>query len=264
MTACFVTGTDTDAGKTFITTGLMAAARRRGLTAAGGKPVASGCERTPLGLRNADAVAIQAQCQPALDYDAINPIALEPAIAPHIAARETGVALSLSSLEIPMRSLLARGADFTLIEGAGGWRVPLNDQESLSDLAIALALPVVLVVGVRLGAINHARLTLEAIRHDGLTVAGWVANVIDPEMPRCQQNLDSLTEWLSEQGGVPCLGTVPWLEKEPWLGKAPWLQAPWLQAPSAERVADFLDIEPLLIATAATAADENPKPGYTE
>ncbi|KAA0015780.1 dethiobiotin synthase [Salinicola corii] len=250
MNAYFVTGTDTDAGKTVIATGLMAAARRRGLAVAGGKPVASGCEPSPQGLRNADALAIQTQCHPALPYEVINPFAFEPAIAPHIAAREAGVALSLSSLKIPMRSLLAHGADFTLIEGAGGWRVPLNDKESLSDLAIELALPVVLVVGVRLGAINHARLTLEAIHRDGVRVAGWVANVVDPELPRRQQNLDSLVEWLSEQGGAPCLGTVPWLEK-----------APWLQAPSAERVADFLDVEPLLTTTAET---ENPNPGFIE
>ena len=229
MTACFVTGTDTDAGKTVVTAGLMLAARRRGLTVAGGKSVASGCERTPLGLRNADALAIQAQCHPALPYDAINPFAFEPAIAPHIAAGEAGIPLTLASLERPMRSLLARNADLTLIEGAGGWRVPLNERESLSDLAIALALPVVLVVGVRLGAINHARLTLESIRGDGLTVAGWVASGIDPDLPRCRQNLDTLAGWLGEQGGVPCLGVVP-----------------WLPSPSAERVADFLDIDPLL------------------
>lgn len=224
--AFFLTGTDTDAGKTFIATGLLAGARRRGLTTAGGKPVASGCERTPRGLRNADALAIQAQCRPALDYGAINPVTFEPAIAPHIAAREASAALSVSALEQPMRALLARGADLTLIEGAGGWRVPLNDRESLSDLAVALGLPVLMVVGVRLGAINHARLTWEAIHGDGLTVAGWVANVIDPGMPRLQENLDSLEAWLGQKCGVPCLGVVP-----------------WLTSPCADRVADFVEID---------------------
>ncbi|WP_110655807.1 dethiobiotin synthase [Salinicola halimionae] len=250
MNAYFVTGTDTDAGKTVVTAGLLAAARRRGLTTAGGKPVASGCERTPQGLRNADALAIQAQCHPMLPYEAINPFAFEPAIAPQFAAREAGVSLALSALELPMRALLARRADITLIEGAGGWRVPLNDHQSLSDLVIALALPVVLVVGVRLGAINHARLTLEAILHDGLTIAGWVANVIDSELPRRQENLGSLIHWLSEEAGVPCLGVVPWLEKEP-----------GLQVPSAERVADFLNIEPLLASSANT---QTPDHGYIE
>lgn len=227
--AFFITGTDTDAGKTLVTSGLLAAARHQGLTTAGGKPVASGCERTVEGLRNADALAIQAQCRPALDYDTINPVAFEPAIAPHIAAAEANVALSVSALAAPMRALLAREADLTLIEGAGGWRVPLNERESLSDLAVALALPVIVVVGVRLGAINHARLTLEAIRHDGLPVAGWVANGIDPRMPRREENLNSLAGWLGEEGGVPCLGVVP-----------------WLATPAPERVADCLELEPLI------------------
>lgn len=230
--AFFITGTDTDAGKTLVTTGLLAAARRRGLTTAGGKPVASGCEWEVEGLRNADALAIQAQCRPALDYDTINPIAFGPAIAPHIAAHAAGVDLSVSRLAVPMRRLLSRGADLTLIEGAGGWRVPLNERESLSDLAVALALPAVLVVGVRLGAINHARLTLESIQHDGLPVAGWVANVIDPRMPRLEENLDSLAGWLGEEGGVPCLGVVP-----------------WLATPAPERVADCLELDPLINAT---------------
>ena len=142
--AFFITGTDTDAGKTLVTSGLLAAARRRGLTTAGGKPVASGCEWGVEGLRNADALAIQAQCRPALDYDTINPVAFEPAIAPHIAAAEANVALSVSALAAPMRALLTcRAADLTLIEGAGGWRVPLNERESLSDLVVALALPVI-------------------------------------------------------------------------------------------------------------------------
>lgn len=229
MRAYFVTGTDTDAGKTVITTGLMAAARRRGLTVAGGKPVASGCEPTPQGWRNADALAIQAQCHPALPYETINPFAFEPAIAPHIAAREAGVALDIPRLAEPMRTLLERGADLTLIEGAGGWRVPLNERESIPELAMALDIPVVLVVGVRLGAINHARLTLEAIRCDGVRVAGWVANILEPDTPRLEENLEALTYWLGEQGGAPCLGVVPWL-------------APL----DAETTADFLDLEPLL------------------
>jgi dethiobiotin synthetase len=111
MNAYFLTATDTDAGKTLVTAGILAAARRRGLTTAGGKPIASGCERTPEGLRNADALAIQAQCQPALAYDAINPVALAPAVAPHIAALEAGMSVNVAALAPPMRALLARGAD---------------------------------------------------------------------------------------------------------------------------------------------------------
>ncbi|WP_251978374.1 dethiobiotin synthase [Salinicola avicenniae] len=242
MTAYFLTGTDTDAGKTVIATGLLAAARRRGLTTAGGKPVASGCERTSAGLRNTDALAIQAVCEPRLDYAAINPVALAPAIAPHIAAREAGEPLTVARLAPPMRSLLADGSGFTVIEGAGGWRVPLAGNESLSDLARELGLPVILVVGVRLGAINHARLTLEAIQRDGLRVAGWVANIVEADMPRMEDNLDALSYWLGEQGGVPCLGVVP-----------------RLTAPTPAAVADLLDIDPLL--SRSMAGGNNPQDG---
>ncbi|MCF5602731.1 dethiobiotin synthase, partial [Pseudomonas syringae] len=154
--AYFITGTDTDAGKTTVAAGLLHAARLAGLSTAAGKPVASGCVMTAQGLRNADALALQAECSVELDYDEVNPLALEPAIAPHLAAREAGVALTVESLLQPMRHILSKQADFTLIEGAGGWRVPLAGERNLSDLAIALKLPVILVVGVRLGCINHA------------------------------------------------------------------------------------------------------------
>ncbi|OHV07526.1 dethiobiotin synthase [Kushneria phosphatilytica] len=232
--AFFVTGTDTDAGKTVIAAGLLAAARRRGLSTAAGKPVASGCTRTPHGLRNTDALALQRECRPELAYEMINPVALEPAIAPHIAAREVGIELTVSALAAPMRTLLARQADLTLIEGAGGWRVPLNEHESLCELPHALALPVVLVVGVRLGAISHARLTLEAIERDGLRVAGWVANVIEGDTARLAENLDTLKHWLGldrdhAMGRAPCLGVVPRLAD-----------------PEPERVADYLDIDELM------------------
>src|SRR5690606_6895524 len=135
----------------------------------------------------------------------VNPVAFEPAIAPHLAAREAGVALTVQSLFIPMRQILDMQADFTLIEGAGGWRVPLADQDNLSDLAKALNLPVILVVGVRLGCINHALLTAEAIARDGLQLAGWVANIIDSATSRLEENLATLGERLL----APCLGRVP-------------------------------------------------------
>lgn len=207
--AYFITGTDTDAGKTTVAAGLLHAARLNGLTTAAGKPVASGCVVTPQGLRNADALALQAECSIPLSYDEINPVAFEPAIAPHLAAREAGVALTVRSLLQPMQHILSKQADFTLIEGAGGWRVPLADQSNLSDLAIALGLPVILVVGVRLGCINHALLTAEAIARDGLHLAGWVANVTDGKTSRLEENLATLAERLP----APCLGRVPRLKK---------------------------------------------------
>jgi dethiobiotin synthetase len=206
MTAAFfIAGTDTDVGKTTVAAGLLHAARRNGLSTLGAKPVASGCDVTPKGLRNSDALALIAESSVKLPYEQVNPFAFEPAIAPHLAAREAGVALGVQGLLTPMRHILAQQADFTLIEGAGGWRVPLSDQANLSDLAMALKLPVILVVGVRLGCISHALLSAEAIARDGLHLAGWVANVIDSKTSRLEENLATLAERLP----APCLGRVP-------------------------------------------------------
>lgn len=206
--AYFIAGTDTDVGKTCIAAGLLHAAQLNGLSTLGAKPVASGCEVSAKGLRNADALALMAQSSIKLPYEQVNPFAFEPAIAPHLAAREAGVALTVAGLLAPMRGVLDQGADFTLIEGAGGWRVPLSDQANLSDLAVALQLPVILVVGVRLGCINHALLSAEAIARDGLQLAGWVANIIDARTSRLEENLASLAERLP----APCLGRVPRLK----------------------------------------------------
>ncbi|WP_409489102.1 dethiobiotin synthase [Pseudomonas promysalinigenes] len=206
--AYFIAGTDTDVGKTTIAAGLLHAARLQGLSTLGAKPVASGCTMTAKGLRNSDAQALIDESSIKLDYQQVNPFAFEPAIAPHVAAREAGVALEVASLARAMRHVLDQGADFTLVEGAGGWRVPLSDQANLSDLAIALKLPVILVVGVRLGCINHALLSAEAIARDGLQLAGWVANVIEPKTARLEENLASLAERLP----APCLGRVPKLK----------------------------------------------------
>jgi len=207
--AYFIAGTDTDVGKTTIAAGLLHAARLQGLSTLGAKPVASGCTVTTKGLRNADAQALIDESTLKLPYEAINPFAFEPAIAPHVAAREAGVALEVPALLQAMRHVLDQGADFTLVEGAGGWRVPLSGHANLSELAIALKLPVILVVGVRLGCINHALLSAEAIARDGLQLAGWVANVIDPRTSRLEENLASLAERLP----APCLGRVPKLKQ---------------------------------------------------
>ncbi|RWU23656.1 dethiobiotin synthase [Pseudomonas alkylphenolica] len=220
--AYFIAGTDTDVGKTTVAAGLLHAAQLAGLTTLGAKPVASGCVVTAKGLRNDDALALMAQSTLILPYEQVNPFAFEPAIAPHLAAREAGVALSVPGLLAPMRDILAQGADFTLIEGAGGWRVPLSDQANLSDLAIALKLPVILVVGVRLGCISHALLSAEAIARDGLQLAGWVANIVDPRTSRLEENLATLAERLP----APCLGRVPKLKQA-----------------SAERVAEYLQLD---------------------
>lgn len=207
--AFFVTGTDTDVGKTTIAAGLLRAARLAGLSTAAVKPLASGCEAGADGLRNSDALALLAECSLPLSYAEVNPFAFAPAIAPHLAAREAGVQLKVEVLAAAVQAVLAQQADFTLVEGAGGWRVPLGEQATLADLPVALDLPVILVVGVRLGCINHALLTAEAIARDGLRLAGWVANVLDPQTSRLDDNLRTLTERLA----APCLGRVPRLEQ---------------------------------------------------
>lgn len=205
--AFFVTGTDTGVGKTLISAALLIAAKNRGLSTAALKPVAAGCEVTAAGLRNDDALLLQSVITENLTYEQINPVALEPAIAPHIAAQQAKRVLSVDRLAGFCRGVL-NTADFTLVEGAGGWRVPLNPSETLADLPRVLNLPVILVVGIRLGCINHTLLTVEAIARDGLQLVGWVANLIDPEMSNQQENIARLAQRIA----APCLAVVPWQE----------------------------------------------------
>jgi len=205
----FITGTDTDVGKTFVAVALLTAARLLGLSTAAIKPVAAGCQQTSAGLRNSDALQLQAAMTRELSYEQVNPVALKSAIAPHIAAGAVRQDMSVSSLGGLCRKVMLQPCDIVLVEGAGGWRVPLNATESLSDLARALRLEVILVVGMRLGCINHAILTAEAIMRDGLKITGWVANRIDPEMSCYQENLDSIKQRLP----FPCIGEIPFLSK---------------------------------------------------
>lgn len=205
--AFFITGTDTDAGKTSVATGLLCAAKQQGCSTLAMKPVASGCDMSTEGLRNSDALALIAQSTVQLPYTQINPYAFAPAIAPHIAAQEAGAELSVAGLYRAAQVILQEQADFTVIEGAGGWRVPISATEFLSDFAIALQLPVILVVGVKLGCINHALLSAQAILSDGLKLAGWVANVVDPNCARLAENLATLQQLMP----APCLAEVPHL-----------------------------------------------------
>ena len=204
----FITGTDTDVGKTVVACGFLAAANQQGLRTAAIKPVAAGCEVTEQGMTNSDALQLQAAASHKLSYQQINPVALEPAIAPHIAAAEAGVRLSASRLVGYCRGVSLLPVDMVVIEGAGGWRVPINSRETLADVAQELECAVIIVVGMRLGCLNHALLTMEAIRRDGLQIAGWVANILDTEMPRLQENIDTLKQSINE----PCLGIVPRLD----------------------------------------------------
>jgi dethiobiotin synthetase len=204
----FVSGTDTGVGKTRVAVGLVHALAGRGLRVAGMKPVASGCERTPEGLRNEDALALQRHASVAVPYELVNPYAFEPAIAPHLAARAAGVRIELPVLERAFAALAA-GADRVVVEGAGGWRVPLGEDLEIGDLARALGLPVLIVVGVRLGCLNHALLTAESIARAGVPLSGWVACCIDAGMPNVEDNVATLGRRLP----APLLGTLPFAER---------------------------------------------------
>jgi dethiobiotin synthetase len=204
----FVTGTDTEVGKTVATCQLLRAFAASGRVSVGMKPVASGCEeRTgPNGEQlvwNADVAGHAAASSLKADAALVNPYRFMPPIAPHLAAREAGVTVSLPHIQDCCQQLQQQ-ADVVLIEGAGGWLAPLNDEAFMADLAAMLGFPVILVVGMRLGCINHALLTAQAIRAKGLTLAGWVANRVDPAMARYEENLSTLQNTL----GAPLIGQI--------------------------------------------------------
>lgn len=201
--AFFVTGTDTGVGKTYASCALLAALRARGLRAVGMKPVASGCRATPDGLRNEDAEALILASDPAPTYADCNPYAFEPPIAPHIAAHEAGHEVEIEPIRRAYRRL-AQTADRVVVEGVGGWMAPLSDRLMQADCAHALELPVILVVGLRLGCINHALLSARAIRDDGCVLAGWIANRIDPAMRQVEANLATLRARIA----APLLGVL--------------------------------------------------------
>ncbi len=203
----FVTGTDTGVGKTLISAGFLTLAHKQGQKAFGLKPVAAGAELVQGLLRNDDALLLQKHSSVALSYEEINPVVLREPVAPHIAAAREGKRLVLSQLEGRVRGALLHQADLRLIEGAGGWRVPLADGEFLSSLPARLHCPVILVVGMRLGCLNHALLSVEAIRRDGLALAGWVANSLSAELPCLEQNWRTLADLID----APCMGRVPFL-----------------------------------------------------
>lgn len=205
----FVTGTDTGVGKTMVSASLLEAANAAGKRTLGMKPIASGCETTPEGLRNDDALALQHAASEKVPYDLVNPVALAPAIAPHVAAAQAGRLISAERLVGFCRGMQLRPGDLLLIEGAGGWRVPLNDRETYSAVPRQLQVPVILVVALRLGCISQALLTAEAIRSDGLTLAGWVANHAEPQEMSCEQET---LAYLMAHIQAPCVGVLPWVE----------------------------------------------------
>ncbi len=202
----FVTGTDTEVGKTRISVALIKLLQQKGLTVAAMKPVASGCEWHGKVLKNNDALLLSQQADCQLPYSCINPYAFAPAIAPHLAAEQNGENISLELIESRFSALQSQ-ADAVVVEGAGGWLVPLNEHDTIADLAVRLQLPVVLVVAIKLGCINHALLTAKAITASGLSLKGWVAN----DFLRDEQ-ASAVIAALKQRIAAPCLGIVPTLD----------------------------------------------------
>lgn len=200
----FITGTDTEIGKTYSSVSLIQHLVNCGQKIAALKPVASGCEKTAEGFRNSDALQLSQAANVALPYDKVNRYAFEPAIAPHIAAKQSGIKIELNKIHHDLCCAQSH-ADMVVVEAAGGWLVPLNDTQSISNLAQLLSLPVILVVGIRLGCINHALLTLNNIEQSGVTIAGWVANRIDEHTQHADEQIASI----KARTPIPCIADIP-------------------------------------------------------
>ena len=208
MSNCwFLTGTDTEVGKTVASSALLQAANRAGWRTAGYKPVASGSEMTPQGIRNGDALTLQRHSSVPLSYQEVNPLVFIEPTSPHIVSAATGQPIEFSRLSAGLQALREK-ADWVLVEGAGGWYTPLSEQQTYADWVRQQQLPVILVVGIKLGCINHALLSAEAIRNAGLPLAGWIANDIQPPGRRHQEYMATLQQSLP----APLLGEIPWLE----------------------------------------------------
>jgi len=199
----FITGTDTEIGKTYVSCALIRYLTAHGYRVAAMKPVASGCENTGDGLRSDDALGLMTVTNVVLPYETVNPYAFEPAIAPHIAAQQAGLTINIEKISAIARTI---EADYLVIEGVGGWCVPLDDESMLKDLVKAIADEVILVVGMRLGCINHALLTAARIQRDGLPLKGWIANHVDPDMQAQEENLKTLLSFMPG----PLLAVLPW------------------------------------------------------
>lgn len=207
--ACFIAGTDTGVGKTLVSCALLEALAAQGRVVAGLKPVAAGAGSYAGGRANGDALALAAASNlDGLGLAEINPVLLDAPLSPHIAAAREGRRLAADDLAERLRPVLEAGADHVLVEGAGGWLAPISGTETMADLARVLGLPVILVVGLRLGCLNHALLTAQAIDSSGLPLYGWVASRIDPEMDAVAENVETLAARLPGR----MLGCVPRLD----------------------------------------------------
>ncbi len=197
----FITGTDTEVGKTYISCQLLKYFNNKNLSTVALKPIASGCDET---LKNQDAVLLSQEASVKLEYAKINPFIFKEPIAPHIAAANEGKSLTVASVMKAIQEPLQSKADICIIEGAGGWYVPLNSKETYSDVVKTAELNVILVVGMKLGCINHALLSVKAILNDKVKLLGWIANCVDPKMQQLDENIATLRTMLP----VPCLGVA--------------------------------------------------------
>ena len=225
MFSVYVSGTDTGIGKTLASCALLHALRAQGLRAIGMKPVASGCAQVEGQWRNADAMALLAASDPRPAYEDLNPFALPAALAPELAARDAGIEVSLPSI-LDAHARLAQRADGLVVEGVGGWAAPLSARLMQADFVRALRMPVLLVVGMRLGCLNHALLSARAIASDGAHLAGWIASHVDPGMERVEDNLRMLRERLP----APCWGVLPHVTEADPARMATYLRIPMLAA----------------------------------
>lgn len=201
----FIAGTDTSIGKTYVATGLLRLFKQAGYSTLGIKPVASGSIIQSMhGLGNADALGLQSESTIELPYSLINPFLFQEPIAPHLAAQHEGVSLNIHKLIEACQPALNTATDITIIEGCGGWCVPLNSRETMADFVKKLQLPVLLVVGIRLGCINHTLLTLHSMQTMGIKLKGWIANCNDPTMLSCEENIEALSTLLP----TPLLGVI--------------------------------------------------------
>lgn len=206
INSVFITGTDTEVGKTLYSELLLHSLNTRGLRTAAMKPLASGAEVQEGKLRNADALSLQQAANTSFSYELCNPYCFEPAIAPHLAAKHAGVRIDPDVI-LHAYVQLQRQADITVVEGVGGWLVPVNENQTVADLVEAMGLPVILVVGMRLGCMNHALLTAENIKKRGVPLIGWVANVMDPNMSHLDENIESIAQHIH----APLLDTIEFI-----------------------------------------------------
>jgi len=204
--AYFITGTDTGVGKTWATVALMRYFKQQGRIVAGMKPVAAGCDWVDGQLKNEDALLLQENASMDLDYKEINPYAFEMPVSPHLAS--LGDQVQLNVIEQAYTKLKDK-ADVLMVEGAGGWFAPLNNDSDIADLALKLKIPVIMIVAIRLGCINHARLTFQAIQSSGAECSGWIAMCLDPEMAKQDENIETLKSKIS----VPLLAVLPYMKE---------------------------------------------------